>query len=78
MRPSAAQLLQHERIDLAYKVTEAEKMYALYNTFYIQLLKVALGSPGSRLTERQSRLGKKPFNPAKPLSSRRKHSSRLY
>ena len=26
MRPSAAQLLQHERIDLAFKVTEAEKM----------------------------------------------------
>ena len=29
MRPSAAQLLQHERIDLAFKVSEAEKMYAL-------------------------------------------------
>ncbi|KZT22157.1 Pkinase-domain-containing protein [Neolentinus lepideus HHB14362 ss-1] len=28
MRPSAAQLLQHERIDLAYKVSETEKMIA--------------------------------------------------
>ncbi len=26
MRPSAAQLLQHERIDLAYKVAETQKM----------------------------------------------------
>ena len=27
MRPSAAQLLQHERIDLAFKVAETQKMY---------------------------------------------------
>ncbi|KAF8890545.1 kinase-like domain-containing protein [Gymnopilus junonius] len=29
MRPSAAQLLQHERIELVYKVNETEKMYDL-------------------------------------------------
>jgi NIMA (never in mitosis gene a)-related kinase 2 len=27
MRPSAAQLLQHERLDLAFKVAETQKMY---------------------------------------------------
>ena len=52
MRPSAAQLLQHERIDLAFKVTEAEKMYAVPKALLVQLLKIILGSPGSRHTER--------------------------
>ena len=46
MRPSAAQLLQHERIDLAFKVTEAEKMYAIRRAFLVRSLKVPLGSPG--------------------------------
>ena len=53
MRPSAAQLLQHERIDLAFKVTEAEKMYAVRKTLVVQLLNVPLGSLGSRHTEQQ-------------------------
>ena len=28
MRPSAAQLLQHERVELSFKVSETQKMYA--------------------------------------------------
>ena len=78
MRPSAAQLLQHERIDLAFKVTEAEKMYAVRKTLFIQLLKVLLGSPGSRRTERRLRPGRKPFSHAKLPSLRRRPSWHLY
>ena len=31
MRPSAAQLLQHERLDLAFKVAETQKMYVPFS-----------------------------------------------
>lgn len=78
MRPSAAQLLQHERIDLAFKVTEAEKMYAVREASLVQSLKVLLGSPGSRHIERQLRPGKKLFSHVKPLSPRRRLNLRLY
>ena len=44
----------------------------------VQSLKIPLGSPGSRLTGRQFQLGRKPFNHAKLLSSRRRPSSPLY
>ena len=74
MRPSAAQLLQHERIDLAFKVTEAEKMYAIYDVLLVQSLKALLGSPGSRHTERRLRPGRKPFSHVKPPSPRRNPS----
>ena len=78
MRPSAAQLLQHERIDLAFKVTEAEKMYAVCNAFFVQSLKAPLGLPGSRHTERRLRPGRKPFIHAKLPSQPRRPSWRLY
>lgn len=35
MRPSAAQLLQHERLELVFKVSETEKMY-VYSFLFMQ------------------------------------------
>ena len=40
MRPSAAQLLQHERLDLAFKVAETQKMYVFASTVLRTLIVV--------------------------------------
>ncbi|KAF9786332.1 kinase-like protein [Thelephora terrestris] len=58
MRPSAAQLLQHERIDLAYKVTEAEKMIARIKTHRaaVTAREEAVQSRETALTEKETQL----------------------
>jgi hypothetical protein len=44
MRPSAAQLLQHERLELVFKVSETEKMSGLPLNYVFPILMLSAGS----------------------------------
>ena len=49
MRPSAAQLLQHERLEFIFNVSETEKMYAPYfPSFEVLFPSTMIGFPSSK------------------------------
>jgi hypothetical protein len=49
MRPSAAQLLQHERLEFIFNVSETEKMYAPYfSSFEVLFPSTMIGFPSSK------------------------------